>query len=331
MKAVIFSDMQYYHNPSKSQVLSDGTYTWLNEQLRITEVIFQYAIDNGVPNIIFGGDLFEEKNRINVQTYNRVWGLYKKWSKQFDYFILNTGNHDFYNENRDSSLLPFSSLGIDIVKETTNFAVGGNIVRVIPYGKGIGGDLIIPDVGERHYLVTHENIEGITVGKNEYVHGEPISRDLFRQWDLVFNGHIHKPQVVDNIVNIGSPMIQDWGEEGEVKRFIHLDGDSYKSIPINGPSFYTLDGLTEERVEQLFKDDKNFFRVNVEATQVSHKIFKKWNVSPHIIKAKKRELRLTKQGSVADEVNQYVDISETQLDKNKLKTLGGEIIHEGTG
>jgi DNA repair exonuclease SbcCD nuclease subunit len=153
-----------------------------------------------------------------------------------------------------------------------------------------------------------------------------VDKSLLSGWDLVFNGHIHKPQVVDNIVNVGSPMIQDWGEEGEVKRFIHLDDNQYTSIPIDCPQFYTLDGLSEERVEQLFKDDRNFYRVNVEATQVSHKIFKKWNVSPHIVKAKKKVIRLTKQESVKTEAEQYVDISDTKLDKDKLKKVGGEII-----
>lgn len=326
MKSIIFSDIQYYHNPSKSQVLSDGSYTWLDEQLRITETIFKYAIDNHISNIIFCGDFFEEKNKINVQTFNKVWSLYAKYRGMFSNFILNTGNHDFYNTNRDSSILPFASLGIQIVVKPCDFAIDGDIVRVIPYG--MASDLSLARYGNFKYLVTHENIEGLSFGGSETIRERAIPRDTLKEWGLVFNGHIHKPQNIDNIVNVGSPMIQDWGEEGDVKRFLHVDGDDFKSIEIDCPKFYTLDGISDEIVEKLYEDNRNFYRINVEAAQMSHSIFKKWNVSPHVIKTKKKVIRLTKQESVEDEVKQYVDLSDTQLDKNKLKNIGVNIIHE---
>ena len=39
----------------------------------------------------------------------------------------------------------------------------------------------------------------------------PISIESVKEYDVVFNGHIHHPQIINNIINIGSTMIDDWG------------------------------------------------------------------------------------------------------------------------
>ena len=288
LEFIVFSDIQFYNNPNRRYIRDDGLSSWLWEQLRIVEQIFQYAVDNNVKMVIFNGDLFEEKNNINTRLYNRVWELFYRWS-EFLRIVMNTGNHDFYTLSRDSSLKPFSTFA-EIASVPSDLPISGPyVVRLIPYGMVTEDTLQRPEGYEKCILFTHEEINGLTLGPTDFSKDTNLTIDMFSEWDVVFNGHIHKPQDVGNIVNIGSPMIQDFGEAGETKRFIHYRDGEIKSIKIDCPQFVILDGLNDRILKVISEDDRNFYRIDIDSTEIGNPIFDKFNVIPNIVKSRKRE------------------------------------------
>jgi DNA repair exonuclease SbcCD nuclease subunit len=303
--------------------------SWLYEQTKIIEQIFEYAKENDVRNIIFGGDLFEEKNRIPVTLYNYVWELFNMHSFIYNIYF-NTGNHDIVTLNRTSSLRPFSKI-VDVISSPTNIIIEDSLIRIIPYGM-TEDNLSIPKflipIPKQNILILHEDIDGLIYGGSDNLSTSKIAAEYLQEWDFVFNGHIHKPQQYKNIVNVGSPMLQDWGEVGEEKRFIHFVNGEVKSIKLSHPNFITIEELTDTWKEIIEKDTRNFYRIDIFSEELNNPIFKQYNVFPNVIKSKKREVRIIESEDPTEELKSYIDILDTDLDKNELLKLGSSIIKE---
>ena len=326
MQFVAFSDAHFYNNSSKSYITASGYSSWLEEQLSIIESIFVYAEKNDVEMVIHNGDLFEEKNRINVPVYNKVFELFADYSKSFD-IVLNTGNHDVFTADLDSSLKPFSSI-CRVITEPYKYISDDTDIFFIPFGQF--------DVEENYklrdniynILVLHEVIAGLSTGTNSYQIGSEIKPIYLKKWDLVLNGHIHKPQELNNILTVGSIMPQDFGEVGEQKRFIHFKDGEIKSIPIDHPNFIILDGLSNKLNGKLENNKRDFFRIDIDASELSNKIINKFNVFPNIIKSKEKKIRLKETKSVEEELQEYLNIIDTSLNKDKLLEFGRKFIKE---
>jgi DNA repair exonuclease SbcCD nuclease subunit len=291
--------------------------------------ILDNAIQEGAGTVIHNGDVFEEKNCIPVTVYNAVWSLFKEYSNKGLRFIFNTGNHDMLTKTSDSSLQPFSDI-VQVISDPTEI---DEHIMIVPHGIANyieGGVLIPPPDVENPILFLHEDISGLIYGDTDF---EPeriaLNSDALLKagWSYIFNGHIHKPQEIGNLINVGSITRQDWGEADQDKRYIYYNNGIIKSMPIECPKFITYPELNDDAVYDI--TDNNFYRFDISADQVNRDIFKKWNVSYRIIKhTTGRETRLQDSNSVDDDVNEYIKITDTPLDKDKLKTIGKELVGE---
>lgn len=321
-QCVIFSDIQFCKKLHQSYITESGLPSWTMLQTEAVQSIFRYCRENEIKVIIFNGDLFEEKTRIPQDLYNFVWQLFYDVKDEF-ILIFNTGNHDLFTITGKSSLKPFTPF-INIISEPTDVELQDSIMRIIPYGQ-IKGNLKLPNNPQNKSLclATHEDISGLTYGAHDYQSSTRLKPIIFADWDYVFNGHIHKPQELNNIINIGSSIQQSFSEEGEQKSFIHLKNKTYNRIELNVVEFKTL-----ESIEIAEIDDKNFFRIKISAEESSDPIFKNYNVSPYVVKSKEREIRLKTGSTEKEDIKTYVDITETNLDKKKLIKLGKEILND---
>jgi len=307
MNLVIFSDPHYRINPSRSYI-KDGISSWLWEQIEITKTIFDYAIKHDA-TVIVNGDIFHKKDKIDVKLYNAIWNLYRKYSYKLE-IIINTGNHDIITNTHDSTIRPFMPF-INIIMEPTWFQ---KTVKIVPYG--------MYDEDEGDILICHEDIVGLDLGSK--ICSKGITN--LDNWNIVFNGHIHKPQYVGNIINIGSIMRQTWTEANDVKRFIHFNfkDNTIESIEIDCPRFYNINKLTDN----LDINNRDFYRINVSDEEVSDPIFKKYNVMPNITSAKERSVRLKNVSTIDDDIKEYIKIKNKDLDEKMLLNIGEKIIKE---
>lgn len=301
MNLVILSDPHYRNNTRRSYI-RDGISSWLYEQIAITKTIFDYAVA-AKATVIVNGDIFNSKNRIDVGLYNTVWKLYEGYSEVLS-ITINTGNHDLITLSRDSALRPFSGI-CSIVDEPA--WVNPYDLRVVPYGmyKESSGDI----------LFCHEDIAGLSIGG--IISRSALLPEMFSGWNKVFNGHIHDPQTLGNIINIGSIMAQNWGEAGNKNRFLHLTDSGIKSIPIDCPQF--IEGNYVEG------DKRNFYRVKT--SDLGDPVFKNFNVTP-IREEKKevRKVRLSDNISIEEEMSGYIALKNKTLEKDKLLITGKHLI-----
>jgi DNA repair exonuclease SbcCD nuclease subunit len=326
---IIFSDPHYQKNIAKSKLTNSGLTSWLSTQLQITEEIFNYARENKVKTIIVNGDIFHDKTRISVDVYNLVWDLYKKLSTEFD-IIFNTGNHDIYTLNKESALKPFSDI-VTVITEPTNFKSEKVYLRIIPFGQ-VENNLGLEESSDKYtnILLTHEDISGLIYGDDQFESSTPLKYQIFGDWDIVFNGHIHDPQVLNNIHNIGAPMYHNWGESKRKKGFYHYNNNDLRFIYTNCPQFIEYDSIEEFR--NNITDDSlndNFHRIKVFPSEAGNEIFKDYNIVPQICKSEKREIKLKDNMSNEDELKEYINIVDDKgLDKNKLLETGMKLMED---
>ena len=310
---IVFSDLHAYKNPSKSYIRDDGMSSWLHSQLNVLDQIFSYAKEHGINIVVHNGDLFHEKSRIPQSLYNIVWSYFAEKSNYFE-IILNSGNHDLFSLDGGSSLKPFSDI-CTVISVPTEYKG----MQFVPYG------FDIPECTSS-ILFTHADISGLKYGPNDRESESKLSPRELADWKFVFNGHIHKPQEIGNIVNVGSPMVQDFGEAGEGKRFIHYDGSDWKSIPLVGPQFVTFPYLDSSIKERIGDNNTDYFRFDISSSEVGDDIFEKFNVSYRITKTEERVVRLVEDEDEEKLLLDYIHLMDVNLDKEKLIQIGKEML-----
>lgn len=323
MKFIVVTDVHFYYNPRKSYIDSDGENSWFKIQKSILMSIFDFVVNNNIPLIIFNGDLFEEKFRINQSLYNEVWRLFYEFhsSNPDIKLIFNLGNHDIIKSDPiETSLYTFSFFAELIQKPISKF----DLFTIVPYGCSI------PKNDTNKILFTHTKYEGLVHGITNYefkVSDGATTIKSVDRYDIVFNGHIHHPQKINNIINIGSPMIDDWGTADDKDHgFIYYNNGNIEFIKTQYPSFIKVKKLNDKLRNRITNNNYDFFRIDVSKEELSDDIFKKYNVIPYITKYKKRKERIKKSLSEIDIIKEYVGHSDTELNKDNLIDIGERLI-----
>jgi len=318
MEYVVFSDIHMYKNVSRSYFREDGITSWTRNQIQVLNQIFDYVHDNNIGLVICNGDIFHEKNHIPQDLYNLVWNYFKERSKITE-IIFNTGNHDYHNKELSSSLRPFSDIVRVVIYPqyiTKNF-------YMIPHGKVL--DMV--EIPHADVLFTHEDIQGMNYGQNDYTSQSPLKQDLFKDFKLVINGHIHTPQTFHNILNIGSCMKHDFGDFGD-RYFYHLNNDKIvKQIKVTCPDFISINGLSTRIKNTILNNKYDYFRIDISPEELSDEVFKQYNIFPNTIKQNTiKENRLGNAITIEDEIKKYIELSKTKLNKDKLLEIGKELV-----
>ena len=79
-------------------------------------------------------------------------------------------------------------------------------------------------------------------------------------------------------------------------------------------------------LDESLINDYDYFRIDIDSNEINNEIFDKWNVYPNVVKTIRKDTRLSKTTSVEEELVEYIDISNTSLDKSKLLDLGRKFI-----
>lgn len=310
MSVLIFSDLHVHPHKRSNKRLEDC--------LAALEWVFQTAKDRKIENIIFGGDLFHDRQKIEVYTYQRTFEVFNKWMKQriFNIYLL-LGNHDlwFNDKTSISSVVPLSALpNVHVISQPSRIEIDGHNWDFIPY--------------------THNPIEAIEYFKNlhsmlEYaighialdgaiLHGTQqsdvaiehdgdmirVSAALFDHYRHVFLGHYHAEQKVNKKVEyVGSPLQLSFGEAFQTKHIIDFDHDRKNQI---------------DYIENEFSP--KHFVINLEDKD-------KYNLDGNFVQIKVADIGATDLISVKKELQENSQYASLEI-KQQKKTIDEHIIHD---
>ena len=229
-KLLIFSDVHIHPHKRSEDRLQDC--------LDALEWVFKTAEEQSIDHILFLGDLFHNRQRIEILTYHRAFNVFKKYlNGKIKLWIL-LGNHDlWYRDKGDiNSVAPLSALpGVTVIDREATLDILGHSIDFIPFtldpieslkkiNQSRGND-------SKKLLCAHIALNGAKYNSgmmSDVVveHDGEITKvdsSLFSEWDQVFLGHYHLPQIIQNVEYVGSPLQLSFGEANQIKHILIYD------------------------------------------------------------------------------------------------------------
>jgi DNA repair exonuclease SbcCD nuclease subunit len=221
--------------------------------------IANFCKDNGISNIVIGGDILHGKSVIFVIAQNMMLDYFKDFS-DINFYVLD-GNHDLSGkgEKAVSALRPLET--VSNVVWITKTPLLEEDVLFIPYTSNV--DKMVKE-NKARVMVSHFGLNEAVVNSGMSLRTNVKTKDLAGKYELVLLGHYHKPQeIVDGGVKIlyaGSPIQLDWGEKNDDKRFLVVDSKTLevKSILTEGYKKHIELKITESTKSSVIKMAESF-------------------------------------------------------------------------
>lgn len=349
-KILIFSDIHIHPHKQSSERLQDciSALIW----------VFETAIKEGVNHLVFAGDLFHDRKKIDILTYQRTFEVIQKYVSEdginIDFLL---GNHDLWHFQKwdVSSVFPLAAIkGVRVIDRPCTISIYNQDVSFLPYTHDPITDITrIKNKSKFKLLFGHCAIDGAilnSAGTEAEVNVEhdgdmvKVSPEIFKDWDQVFLGHYHAEQKIGtNAEYVGSPLELSFGECFQRKHVIIYDLETHEKK-------YIENKFSPKHLKIRAKDvknhdlDKNFVRIMVDDLTQSNIIDMKAELletsSPGSLEIVERKSEL-KDNLIEDAtailykedemLETYVDALETNdllgdLDKKKLIEIGKFII-----
>lgn len=242
MKTLIFTDLHIHPHKKSTERLEDclAAFSW----------VFEIAKKRKISNIVFLGDLFHDRQKIDVLAYQKTFEIMEGHllGGSLNLHLL-LGNHDLWHYQRldVSSVNPLRNLpGVTVISEpcVKEISEGSEIFRMgfLPYTHNPQEDIKKVEKewrssakeGERMVLGGHIAVDGAvwnlkynTLSEVTVEHEGDMVRvgpEIFKNWDRVFLGHYHAAQKLnDRVEYIGSPLQLSFGEAGQEKHLAIYD------------------------------------------------------------------------------------------------------------
>tara|TARA_A100001391_G_scaffold93081_3_gene61607 strand:- start:1008 stop:2081 length:1074 start_codon:yes stop_codon:yes gene_type:complete len=236
MKICLFSDL-HAHPYSNGVVLEHGTNSRVLDAVGVINQVYGHARDIGAKWVLFGGDLFDRRKSIDVDTYNKIHETILSESRGGVKTVLLVGNHDQANRSGTIHALERFKSGKNcfVADQPKWWDLGEGVgLFTVPYyddgeviaehaSKGIDAK---PDWVKHSMLLIHYGVQGAKVGPGDYIIPCELSIDMLRptDWDVIFSGHYHIGQQIGSKFHyIGSAMQHRWDDVGFSKSFVVFD------------------------------------------------------------------------------------------------------------
>jgi DNA repair exonuclease SbcCD nuclease subunit len=131
-KLLIFSDLHCHPHKRSTERLNDC--------IKCLDWVFKTAVDRNIKNILFLGDLFHDRQKIDVLTYQKTFEVFERYLTSnedipFEVWLL-LGNHDLWHLKKwdISSVNPLRTLpGVHVIDKTCTLLIDGVPISFLPY------------------------------------------------------------------------------------------------------------------------------------------------------------------------------------------------------
>ena len=220
------------------------------------------------------GDVFENRQTVNILVMNEVIKLFKKLSKMLPIVIL-IGNHDCYKKSTTDthSSIMFESIdNIDIVDTMKEMEASGKKLLFVPWVEDKKEMQEILKSNSANYLFVHDDFSGMKSNSKTVVPGG-LPYAIVKNYDFVYSGHIHFGQKINNVTMVGTPYHTEYSDVDNIKKVYLLDftDTSEKTFDNYYSPMYKRVKLEDaiEMGEEKFKEEvnNNFVEVIVDSSK----------------------------------------------------------------
>jgi len=345
-RILIFSDLHIHNHKQSLQRLQDC--------LDVLRWVFQTAKELNIKDVLFLGDLFHDRQKIQIIAYHNTFEIFKEYQDLNIYLLL--GNHDlwFYDKWDISSVMPLSAMpNVEVISKPRTLEINGLKIDFLPFTHD-PISIISEHFGDKsRVLCGHVAINDATLNKMHNIKAEvsienekdvmKVDKEIFTGWERVFLGHYHCEQKLNNKVEyVGSPLELSFNEAFQQKHIIVLDTDNLNCEYIVNdfsPQHLIID---YDQVDS-HNLNNNFIQIQVENVDSTNII----DMRKYILESNKvqslefKELKTKDIEHVDNDLQNKFDIAEGDilerylsitgigdLDYDKLLKIGKDICHE---
>lgn len=313
------------------------------------DIFFPTLKKNKIKVVVHLGDAFD--NRKGVDYWALQWAkknVYDKFEELGIKVYSIVGNHDAYykNTNDINSINVLLEQYDNVVKisQPSQYNIGGMEIVFLPW--------ICSDNQEKTFellkntnskvVFGHLELSGFTVYPG-YVHTSGMSKDIFDSFDRVFSGHYHTRSNDSKIYYLGNPYQMFWSDVNDERGFHIFDTKNYQLDFYKNP--YTM-------FQKINYDEKiviNFDELDIQDKMIKVVVKNKQDELKFdkfidcLMSKNPLDLKIIESIDVYDEnvscgdipiedtmsiLDKYVEESEFDLNKNKIKKLLRQIYQE---
>lgn len=287
-KILVFSDLHAHEYKQFSKPVGDGLNSRLQNIVCVLDNIFVYALQQGIKHVFFLGDLFHHRTLLYSIVYEKIVSSIETATNNGVSIHSITGNHDLIYNNDQSPSIIKTIKSLDVINSPTLFLLKDIDIRIGAMKWYFNTDLLQSDLMELntklklslktntsdHLLLGHFELSGISVN-DEYILKDALPVSIFKDtsFNLVMSGHVHKQQILDNIVYVGVPIQHRFTDENSPFGFFVVDVSGTKPkleyIPTKQllpdlPEFTTVHLTSQEDVKTLLSNKpllSNYLRI----------------------------------------------------------------------
>jgi len=307
MKIILFTDTHFSNNHQEH-----------NNRLKdFFKYLADYVKENNISHSIFCGDAFENKKMINISAFDDCYSSFLKLSLTTDTHAI-AGNHDMITVNSNQySLKPFKAI-MSVYLKPKSILIDDKSFLFLPFG------FAIEDYYDEHdYIVCHQEIINAKYGGNK-VCDKGINPKNYKAF--IINGHLHQRQELDNCLIVGSPIYKQFGENNNIEKGFYVletDTGKYEFIKYESPKYITIKVNNDKEYLKakaiIEADNYNKYRLELSYNKmidISNDVDIKYDIKNE---DNTFELKLTT--DINTTISDYIDKSQTDLNKDKLKLI----------
>lgn len=242
---LILSDLHLHPWGQYSTVSDDGYNSRLMDQAGCLDQVVNYAVDNNIEDLLFGGDFFHTNGTVSAQALTVAKAFISRLRQNGLRWNTLVGNHDYGNRaktiNSISWMSLYSKVNIALHPYPVVFTADNCRVGMLSY---TDNEKVIEEFFKREMdiAIMHQGVTGVPMASG-FVLNEILSPQMIPAGiKHVFTGHYHAHnRVSSNLTVIGSMNHLNWADAGTARGFLDVtvEGSAFsiKQIETKAPRF----------------------------------------------------------------------------------------------
>lgn len=228
-----------------------------NDLLDFAEFIAKSKRLKDVRELNVLGDVFHQRDKLDVGTMNAAMEFFEYLSKRFDIRML-IGNHDmYYKDRRDIHSLKQFQQYVDLVDyqqfdDKTNTLYTSWLITGEEYD-----DLIARTLKDKIKTVMgHFEFSTFRLNDN-YIMEHGQTHKSLSHVENIITGHYHKRQIVDNVAYIGTPFPFDFNDANDTERGVSVFDDDLGMAFLNYDRVKVVSVSHQDFLDSEYEDSEN--------------------------------------------------------------------------
>lgn len=314
------------------------------------DFFFDHLEKNKIKKVLCLGDVYDRKQYINILTAHRTRKDLLERLNKYETIII-PGNHDEYYKNTgavnsiDELIRGYEN--IRIVHDPEVVHIGDKNVLLIPWVSDANKEATLKAIANTKATIAmgHLDLVGFEEQRGSFSdHG--MDAALFKHFTMVYSGHFHHRSLRDNVQYLGAFCEHNWSDWNDPRGFSIFDTTKIEMEFIQNPyNIFNMIQYDDQKeiidVSSLTNLANSFTRIVVTSKQDLDKfdkfVRKIEAMGPYDISIIEQYVDTNDTAEIVTEQNvddtievtkKYIDATDTQLDKEVLKTMMVDIFKE---